>query len=336
MVARIKARAVSVGLVSQALRQRLGDQTEKLVLIAFAEHAGADGLSFPSVDLIAAEAQCSGRTVQRVIKRFVEIGLLQLCRRASGRGYPTTYRVCPDAIGRVPEYDELRRAQRAGSHPAPDPSDRSLEDHPQADIFDAVLSTKGDTQASPLSDSAEPRKGDRSGEKGDRSALKGDTQTSPEPRTSNHKERAGARPVDNSRADGARDSTDHRHPSRQPGQSSGPSHTQKRQHPGHYSPTQYRLSLQEIEDKARKHAIQPRKKWESECAFRNRINVSVASLCTLTNDCHRLKIETRRPDESCDEFERRVTRADMQQRGLASSLSSKDARKQALAKVKQL
>lgn len=322
---------MSIALVSQVMRMRMKNQTEKLILLAFAEHSGDDDLSYPSVDLVAAEALCSGRTVQRVINQFIDDGLLKVGRRASGRGYPTQYRVYPEALGPIPEYSELREAQRAGSHPDPDPSSLSSAEHPQQDLLPVDNSEKGDTQMSPIPPVDNFQKGDKSDEKGDKSGLKGDTQMSPEPITFNHRERSNDRPVDNFRASGAQDPPDSSHPSGQGQQHSNSRRRQKRKHRDYYDPNQYRETLEQIVEKARTHALPPRNQWENQHAFRNRVNASVAQLSSLQNECRRLNIQKRQPEETLEDFEHRVTRADMQQRGLASSLSPEEARKQALS-----
>lgn len=168
---------MAIELVDLAIRQRLGNVNEKLVLIAFANHVGEDGLSYPSMDLIAQEVEMSKRTVQRITKSFVDRGLLQIHTIGRGRGRTTRYRVCPEAIGRAPEYFELRES--AGEEGLKGDTVVSPFSHPD----DEKLSTKGDRAVSPFSE----RKGDKSSLKGDKSALKGDRAVSPEPRTYNHK-----------------------------------------------------------------------------------------------------------------------------------------------------
>lgn len=339
---------MSVQLVSMALRQRLPAHLDKLILVVFAEHAGADGLSFPSVDLVAAEVQCSPRTVQRVIRRFEDLGLLQMYRKANGRGYPTCYRVVPDAIGAVPEYAELRQAQRgeAAPPPAPDPDKRQGELLPVPSFVVPVdNSGKGDSTVSPFPPGLDPQKGDKSAQKGDKSSEKGDSLVSPEPLTINldgldrgpdplpitHKESANADPnlilgrTKGAAMDGGS------------GPRSSPSprtrlNTRKPRGASKAKQDTFRESLAEIEEKARRHSIEPRKRFEHDFAFRNRVNASVGILACCTNDCRRLNLPTRRPDETVHDFETRVTKADLQQRGLASSLSPEQARRQALGK----
>ncbi len=329
---------MSIAYFSQVMRLRLQDPTEKLVLLAFAEHANEDGLTFPSVDLVAAEALCSGRTVQRIIKRFTEIGLLRLHKRASGRGYPTCYRVDPWAIGDVPEYGELRDRQRSGSHPAPArrPSGRP-EDHPQGDL----LAGKGDSLVSPIAGPSERPKDDTDPGRGDRSGEKGDTLMSSEPLTHNQKEHATACPVDNSLP---LDHTDSCHPSRtdykqKDRATARPAHhsrssrpREKRQQDDASASPNYRETLDQITEKARAHAIGPRKLWENEFTFRNRVNCQVHILAISQNEARRLHIEERRLDETVIQFERRTSTEALKCQGIDVSTPPAEARRQALAR----
>ncbi|SCL42168.1 helix-turn-helix domain-containing protein [Micromonospora aurantiaca (nom. illeg.)] len=50
--------------------------TERLVLVAIVAHANADGDAWPSVATIADYVGCSERTVQRALRRLVEVGRL--------------------------------------------------------------------------------------------------------------------------------------------------------------------------------------------------------------------------------------------------------------------
>lgn len=50
--------------------------TERLVLVAIVAHANAEGHAWPSVATIAEYVGCSERTVQRALRRLVEVGRL--------------------------------------------------------------------------------------------------------------------------------------------------------------------------------------------------------------------------------------------------------------------
>lgn len=318
---------MSVACFAQCMRLRLEDPTKKLVLLAFADHVNEDGLTFPSVDLVAAEALCSGRTVQRIIQNFLDVGLLTLHRRASGRGYPTCYRVHPEALGPVPEYWQLREAQRKGSHPATAPK---RSERPDDDPQRSLLPEKGDSLVSPLAASGEPQKGDTKPRRGDRSGQKGDTLMSSEPRTYNLKEPADAGPVDNSRPTRPRENNERA--AARPSSSARPVRPREdlAQPDGSMS-DDYRETLQQITEKARAHAIAPRTRFENDFAFRNRVNVQFAALCINKHEARRLNIDHKRPDETIDDFDHRVTLHAMAEKGLASALSPEEARRQALA-----
>ncbi|MEV7262735.1 helix-turn-helix domain-containing protein [Micromonospora aurantiaca] len=57
--------------------------TERLVLVAIVAHANADGAAWPSVATVAEYVGCSERTVQRALRRLVEVGRL-LVQKVAG------------------------------------------------------------------------------------------------------------------------------------------------------------------------------------------------------------------------------------------------------------
>ncbi|MET8908262.1 helix-turn-helix domain-containing protein [Micromonospora sp. NPDC004551] len=57
--------------------------TERLVLVAIVAHANADGAAWPSVQTVAEYVGCSERTVQRALRRLVEVGRL-LVQKVAG------------------------------------------------------------------------------------------------------------------------------------------------------------------------------------------------------------------------------------------------------------
>ncbi|MET8832450.1 helix-turn-helix domain-containing protein [Micromonospora sp. NPDC004540] len=58
-------------------------KTDRLVLVAIVAHANADGDAWPSVQTIAEYVGCSERTVQRALRRLVEVGRL-IARKVAG------------------------------------------------------------------------------------------------------------------------------------------------------------------------------------------------------------------------------------------------------------
>ncbi len=71
-------------------------QNQKLVLLAFADHADDDGVCYPSVGRIAWKTGISERQVQRIVKKLRAAGLVVLLRNAQGgRGNAAVYQVQP-------------------------------------------------------------------------------------------------------------------------------------------------------------------------------------------------------------------------------------------------
>ena len=61
---------MSVYAVSWAKRQRTGDPVRKHVLIALADYASEDGVSWPSQERLAFDTELSLRTIGRALKRL--------------------------------------------------------------------------------------------------------------------------------------------------------------------------------------------------------------------------------------------------------------------------
>lgn len=73
-------------------------QNHLLVMLKLADHANDDGgRVFPSVATIAAQAQCSERTVQNVLKAFRDCGLASVVKQGSG-STPNLYELNVDLI----------------------------------------------------------------------------------------------------------------------------------------------------------------------------------------------------------------------------------------------
>lgn len=67
---------------------------EKLILLAFADHADDEGLCYPSIGRIAAKCCVSRSTIQRKIKSLVDRGVLAVSR-GIGRTHTSRYTVRP-------------------------------------------------------------------------------------------------------------------------------------------------------------------------------------------------------------------------------------------------
>jgi len=108
---------MSVHVSSLVYRRKFGSAQRKAVALKLADHAGDDGSRiFPGVATIAAEAEVSERTVQRVLKAFVEEGLLIVVRRG-GRGPTdaTEYRLDLEAVSALPPTKGVRETSLNGS-----------------------------------------------------------------------------------------------------------------------------------------------------------------------------------------------------------------------------
>jgi hypothetical protein len=75
---------------------RIQSQAELLVLLALADHARDDGLCWPSIRTIAAKARIEERSAQRILRRLIEKGLVELVSQGGcieGHNVPNRYRV---------------------------------------------------------------------------------------------------------------------------------------------------------------------------------------------------------------------------------------------------
>lgn len=81
---------MSAALLGLAFRARMDSQTAKLVLLKLVDCCDDEGRRiYPSVAVLADEAECSPRTVQRTLRVFCAVGLLRLVREG-GRGKRST------------------------------------------------------------------------------------------------------------------------------------------------------------------------------------------------------------------------------------------------------
>src|SRR5260221_9304478 len=70
---------MSIRLMSQVWEDtRVESQSELLVLLALAHHARDNGLCWPSMRSIAVKARIEKRSAQRIDRRLIEKGLIEL------------------------------------------------------------------------------------------------------------------------------------------------------------------------------------------------------------------------------------------------------------------
>lgn len=90
---------------------------QKLVLLAFADHADDEGRCFPSLERIAYKCGYSRASAKRKTHALIEAGLLVVLREGNGRGKPSVYQVRPEKGVRLAPFGEKggRRIEERGS-----------------------------------------------------------------------------------------------------------------------------------------------------------------------------------------------------------------------------
>ncbi len=73
-----------------ALKTRVGDPTLKILLLAIANYADADGSCFPRNETLAFDSEVSKRTIQRSLEKLVNLGLIKITQRFDKNGRQTT------------------------------------------------------------------------------------------------------------------------------------------------------------------------------------------------------------------------------------------------------
>lgn len=96
---------MSAILYGLAWRVRGIDNSAKMVLLRLVECADDDGRRiYPSKERLALDCGISVRSVQRILRRFEDIGLIEaVAHAAGGRGRATEYRLSIDALERLME-----------------------------------------------------------------------------------------------------------------------------------------------------------------------------------------------------------------------------------------
>lgn len=148
---------MSAHLLGTAFAADMGTPQRKLVLVKLVDHCHDDGTRiFPAVATLAVAAQCSTRTVQRELKRFLETGLLQLVREGGkGAGNTNEYALNLHALRAISEMgweawcaDEggADNAESKGDTVSPLPDEpRVTENAPRV----TAATHKGDTRSHP-------------------------------------------------------------------------------------------------------------------------------------------------------------------------------------------
>jgi hypothetical protein len=76
--------SMSIRVMSSVWDSDIKDTFELLVLLALADFANDEGVSWPSLDRLAQKARCSRRGLQNILKRLEEVGILTVKRKGGG------------------------------------------------------------------------------------------------------------------------------------------------------------------------------------------------------------------------------------------------------------
>lgn len=119
---------MSLEAMNWAWEQPVSKSTNKLVLLALADHANADGECWPSMKRIAERSDISPRQVSRAINELVELGLIEKAnrRRFGGQYRGWDYRVL---VQRTSTSGGHPRPVTSG-HPRPSPADTGVRSEP--------------------------------------------------------------------------------------------------------------------------------------------------------------------------------------------------------------
>lgn len=84
---------MSIQAMAWVFEHSKSELSDRLVLIAIANHCDAHWSCYPSVDMIAVQAKVSRSTVVRAIKELVRLGELEVSPGGRGKGQRSSYRV---------------------------------------------------------------------------------------------------------------------------------------------------------------------------------------------------------------------------------------------------
>lgn len=99
------------------------DPTEKLVLLALADHADHEGNNVrPGNDLLVAKTGLSQQTISTKITKFIELGILEPTKDGRGRGVVREFSIEPERAERKPYFIEReeRKLQAARTYRKPE------------------------------------------------------------------------------------------------------------------------------------------------------------------------------------------------------------------------
>jgi pyocin large subunit-like protein len=98
---------MSIAVMSRIFKKQLGSSSRKMLAVRLADFADDNGRGiWPSVGKLARETDMSERTVQRLLRDFVDENLLIVVSTASGRpGETTRYNFNMNVLHGLPDTD---------------------------------------------------------------------------------------------------------------------------------------------------------------------------------------------------------------------------------------
>jgi hypothetical protein len=84
---------MSFQAMTWAVKQKVGNATGKAILLMLANYADENGSCYPGQDKLAAECECSPRTIRDWLDKFEAMGLLTRSERRREDGYRTSDRI---------------------------------------------------------------------------------------------------------------------------------------------------------------------------------------------------------------------------------------------------
>ena len=128
---------MSIEVMNWAWEQPVAKATNKLVLLALADHANADGECWPSMKRIAQRSDISTRHVSRAINELIDLGLVEKAgrRRHGGQFRGWDYRVL---VQRTPASGGHGGPVTSG-HGRPSPADTGVRSEPSENRQEETL-----------------------------------------------------------------------------------------------------------------------------------------------------------------------------------------------------
>lgn len=145
---------MSIQAVAWVLENSLAAYSERLVLIAIANHVGPEGWAWPGIDAIAAEAFVDRSTVFRAIDKLVDMGELTVRKRPGKSNLYGLTALCDPSQSATPEGSQSATQGVASARPG----GRNLQPEPLRTIKEpnAGARTREPTNTAPLIEEWQP------------------------------------------------------------------------------------------------------------------------------------------------------------------------------------